>query len=83
MPGLAELASFAAESARQANVLQDTTSAAYWAYHAIRSAFFATQGLASLLLTSARNGDLLRGKVQGIEGPLDADGVAKLAQVRL
>ena len=84
MSDLRGLASAAAESARQANVLQDTTSAAYWAYHSARWFFFFTQAAASVFLTSARTGDLAKGKVTYIfDDPLDRNSATQITWVRI
>lgn len=80
---LRELASVAARSARQANVLQDTTSAAYWTYHTARWAFFLGQAGASVIFMSARTGDLARGKINFVRGSMDAADSTQLAWVRL
>ena len=81
--GLSELASEAAQNVREANALQDATSAAYWAYHTTRWAYFIVQGASSILLSSARNGDLSKGQLHFTNGPMHASAFASMTWVRL
>eukprot|EP00892_Ulva_mutabilis_P005099 jgi/Ulvmu1/2961/UM015_0001.1 len=73
-----ELASVAAQSVRRANVLQDTTTAAYWAYHSARWAFFLLQAAGSVVLAS-RPADLSKGQLTFTSGVLDASASSRLA----
>ena len=83
MPGLSVTAAEAAQNVRGAIASQDATSAAYWAYHTTRWAYFLVQGSASVVLSSARTGDLAKGRLLSTHGAEDAREPSTATWVRL
>jgi hypothetical protein len=58
--------------AATANMAQDTTSIAYWAYHIARTAFFVAQSATGVLAQSVATGDAAKGRASFISGSQDA-----------
>jgi hypothetical protein len=56
--GLRTLASEVAQNARQARVLEDSTSAAYWAYHVARTTYFTIQCATCVVAHAVLSGDV-------------------------
>ena len=51
-----------------ANMARNSTSAAYWAYHIARTAWFMAQGTAGMLVQSVSSGDIWRGEAAFLTG---------------
>lgn len=67
---LQALARAVRSSAQQANMLEDSTSAAYWAYHVTRTSYFALQAALSVIVHSAVSGSLREGKTGFTDSPV-------------
>ena len=63
----------ATERARAANVLQDSTSATYWAYHVARLTFFLLQSFSAVVAQALRSGAARTGRAQWIFGEMSAE----------
>jgi hypothetical protein len=75
--GLRTIASEVAKNARQARVWEDSTSAAYWAYHVARAAYFSVQYTTCFLGHILLNGAVIQGRPATLsEEPIDFERLA-------
>jgi hypothetical protein len=64
--GLRTLASEVAQNVRQAQELEDSTSAAYWAYHVARTTYFSIQYATCVFAYAVLKGEVQQGKAPSL-----------------